>query len=200
MRQFPLEYINRRPLRFYPQQPEQVAGDILEIGPGNGDFLLHLASEQSHAAIVALELDSFRFKQVQRRLKQNEVLNVLLIYGDARAVIPSYLRKCQFKQIYILFPDPWPKRRHEPKRLLTVGFLEFISTVLASDGELYVATDVRAYAEWVAENMAAVRALDIQGSPFSDKSSIPGYTTTFFEQVARRDQKPISYLIAKKRS
>ena len=196
MREFPLEFRSRKPVLFAPEQPDTIRGDFLEIGPGNGEFLLHLAARYPDRRLVALELDRGRFHKLERKLKNRSLDNVLLICGDARIVVPRYLADCRFERIYVLFPDPWPKRRHAPHRLMSLQFCLMLADVLRPGGEIYVATDVRAYAEWVAENLIQVPALELRGFPFTNDNRIRDYQTTFFERVARDEGAEIHYLVA----
>lgn len=198
MRHFPLDYVKKNDVLFFPEEPETIVGDFLEIGPGNGTFLISFAQSHPQRRIVALELDKIRYRKISRRLTRLEISNVQLICGNAFSVVPRYLSGNRFERIYVLFPDPWPKRRHAPNRLMTVEFLNTLAKLLASGGFLYFATDVQPYAKSVAENLSMVRSLSLLGNPFSSAEAIVDYRPTFFESVAVRDGALIYYLAAQK--
>jgi len=199
VREFPLEFRQGKPILFFPEQPERFDGDFLEIGPGNGDFLITLATRYPDKRIIALEIDRPRFHKIEKKLRRRGISNVLLVYGDARVVVPRHLHACRFDRIYVLFPDPWPKRRHAPHRLMSLPFAQMLAGLLRRQGEIYVATDVRPYAEWVAENIVQVPGLELLGFPFTPENLIRDYEGTFFERVARREGEQIYYLTARRK-
>jgi tRNA G46 methylase TrmB len=78
--------------------------------------------------------------------------------------------------------------------LLTVDFIALLAKLLRTNGNLYMATDVRVYADWVLENAAQVPLLRNMGAPFADSSAIENYVTTFFEAKWREEGRTIYYL------
>ena len=167
------------------------AGDILEIGPGNGDFLLALAAKHPKKKIVAIEIREKRFLKIAKRLKNAELKNVLLLHGDARVVLPRYFEGVEFEKIYILFPDPWPKQRHAFHRLLNRSFLALLALHLKPKGEWIVATDSEEYAASTAEIARTIA--DLKTVSFERD-----FHETFFEKVWKREGKEITYLCYKK--
>ncbi|GAB4315501.1 MAG: hypothetical protein Kow0074_03110 [Candidatus Zixiibacteriota bacterium] len=193
MRAFPFEFAFRREARFYPNDPGDVTGDVLEIGPGRGDFLLATAQAYRNRRFVAIELKNRRFRKLVDRLKRRELNNVLLINGDARIVVAKAVPMQAFEQIYVLFPDPWPKRRHEPMRLLSSDFLELLKDRLKPDGELILATDDQSYRDWIMKNAARVDDLDLAGVHESGEALTPDWVPTLYEQKWRDEGRTITY-------
>jgi tRNA (guanine-N7-)-methyltransferase len=195
MRTFPIEFESKKEILFYPGKPERCDGDILEIGPGRGDFLLSLAPLHPEKRIVAIELGRRRYRRLIPRLERRGISNILLIQGDARIVLPRYYQPGTFGWIYVLFPDPWPKKRHIPHRLLTTEFISLLAGFLRPSGELYITTDVATYAEWVVENARQVGDLTNLGTPhFVPTDEVAFYSPTFFEQKWRNEGRPIYYM------
>ncbi|MDX1386411.1 MAG: methyltransferase domain-containing protein, partial [bacterium] len=85
---------------------------VLEIGPGKGEFILHLAQENPKIHYLAVEYKKARFKKIAKKIEKLELENLFLVYGDARECLPRLCPENFFELIYILFPDPWPKKRH----------------------------------------------------------------------------------------
>lgn len=81
-KQLPLEYILKKELDFFPKKPEKFDYHILEIGPGTGDFLFHLAEKHPDKKILGIEIGKKRFEKIQVRLKKRNIENVSLIHGD----------------------------------------------------------------------------------------------------------------------
>lgn len=199
MRTFPAEFESKKEVLFYPAKQENVQGNILEIGPGRGDFFLSMARQCPDKKIVAIELDKGRYFRLIPRIEKSGVTNILLVQGDARAILPRFFAPGSFEKIYVLFPDPWPKRRHIPHRLMSIEFLEFLAERLCPDGELHSATDFEPYAQWVANNARRVDRLNNIGNPyFDDIAGMPYYNPTFYETKWREDGRAIFYLRYKK--
>ncbi|MBD3297676.1 MAG: hypothetical protein GF341_03395 [candidate division Zixibacteria bacterium] len=193
MRSFPFEFALRREARFYPEDPGGVTGDVLEIGPGRGDFLLAKAQSYPNRRFVAIELKKRRFRKLVDRVKRRELANVLLINGDARIVVRQSVPPNAFSQIYVLFPDPWPKRRHEPMRLLNDEFLELLAARLTSGGELILATDDQSYRGWIMKHADRVDDLRLGAVHESGDALTPEWVPTLFEQKWRDEGRTITY-------
>ena len=135
-----------------------LTADILEIGPGNGEFLRAQARAFPSKRFVAIELKTSRFRSLVAMVQRESFTNVLLIHADAR-ILPQYFPEGSFEKIYVLFPDPWPKPSHAFRRLLTAPFLQMLAKRLQEGGELVLATDVQEYAEWADQNAARIPQL-----------------------------------------
>lgn len=194
MRQFPYEWESKREILFYPQKQDRVSGDILEIGPGRGDFLFALAEKWPEKKIVGVEFLKKRHFKLIKRIERRGLSNILLVQGRAQIVVPRHFEMGAFERIYVLFPDPWPKDRHIPHRLMTADFMAILACLLKPSGDLVVATDYRLYAEWVIENSTRVATLENTGSPYCRASDVPDYLPTFFEQKWREEGRDIYYM------
>lgn len=154
LRQFPAEYTESKPVQFYPDKPERIIGDVMEIGPGRGDFLLAEAHAHPEQEFVAVELGKKRYAKLVQRLQKRALTNVLLVFGDARVVLPRFFEAATFSSVVVLFPDPWPKRRHAFNRLLQPAFLIELARLIRPGGHLYLKSDVESYIVWVRELVA----------------------------------------------
>jgi len=194
MRSFPYEFAIKRRLRFFPEVPQSVTGDVLEIGPGRGDFLLVSAEAHPEQRFVAIELKHRRYRKLTERVTTRGLSNVLLVFGDARVVVEQMVPPSTFARIYVLFPDPWPKRRHEPMRLLSTSFLQILAERLRPGGELVVATDDPAYRAWVQKNAEPVDMLESTATTDSGEGLLDNWAPTFYEQKWRNEGRSITYL------
>ncbi len=199
MKFFPWEFESTKDVLFYPKKPDEFTGNVLEVGPGRGDLLLSLAAVSPAEKFVAIELGKKRYHKLIPRIEKKGLVNILLIQGDARIVLPRYFAENMFEKIYVLFPDPWPKKRHAPKRLLNIDFLSLLARFLRPGGDLFIATDVTFYAVWVVENATQVALLHNMGSPFVDGSVLADYEPTFFEMKWRAEGRAIHYLWFRRR-
>jgi len=134
------------PMFLYPAS--DVKGDIIvEVGPGRGDFLFHLAKENPEKAIYGIEIKGKRFHRLITRRDKRELFNLKLVLADAKLALPELFKDNSVSSIFINFPDPWPKKRHAKNRLLKPDFLNECVRVLKKDGTLSITTDVERYAK-----------------------------------------------------
>jgi tRNA (guanine-N7-)-methyltransferase len=113
----------------------------LEIGCGKGSFLV-LASEMfPEVNFVGIELARPFARAAAARVVRRNLANARVLCGDAGRLIRDSLAPETLSAVHIYFPDPWPKKRHEKRRLLTPGFVEAVARVLEPDGLLCFATD-----------------------------------------------------------
>ncbi len=195
MRKFPYEYEAKKEVLFHPGKPEAFDGHILEVGPGRGDFLLSTAEAAPDKKLVGIELGKKRYFKLARRIDRRELTNTLLIHGDARVILPEYFPRETFEKVYVLFPDPWPKRRHAPNRLVQIPFLSLLSDVLKPGGHFFFATDFWSYADWVLDNLTQVPSLVSEGTPyFTTMEKMDYYSPSFFEQKWRDEGRAIYYM------
>ena len=80
-------------------------------------------------------------------LNRLDVDNVKIIVGDAMESFPIFFKENSVSDVMIYFPDPWPKKRHHKRRLITGDFLKEIAFYLSKNGNLYISTDCERYAE-----------------------------------------------------
>lgn len=149
-----LPHMFRDSLWSYPANPLSADGRILvEIGPGRGDFLFHLARENPLALVCGIELMHERFEKLICRRDRQELENIWLLQGDARRVLPEVF-DAGVHEIHIHFSDPWPKRKHFKHRLMQPPFIAACVRSLLTGGHLYFTTDWADYSEWTAKLLA----------------------------------------------
>lgn len=191
---FPFEFDSKRDVLFYPHRPSVHEGDILEVGPGRGDLLIAMAREVPQKKIIAVEIKRKRYLGLIPRLERNGIENVLLINGDARLILPRYYSENTFEAIFVLFPDPWPKKRHAFRRLLSLEFLWLMAHQLRPGGILIIASDIESYTDWARSILGTIYILvdDVNHLPHpSQPLKLP---QTFFEQKGREAGRPINFL------
>ncbi|MDR2417212.1 MAG: tRNA (guanine(46)-N(7))-methyltransferase TrmB [Holosporales bacterium] len=115
----------------------------LEIGFGAGEHLLAQAEACSEAAFIGAE--PFENGFVQAHQKAARLSNLFLHNEDVRLLLPLF-PPASLDGVYVLFPDPWPKRRHQKRRLMNKAFLEALALLFKPGGELRFATDCLDYA------------------------------------------------------
>ena len=103
----------------------------LEVGFGNGQHLVELAKRNSDKLILGSEVFENGVATACFSLFQNKIENVRVFQGDIRILLNSFKRET-VDRLYVLFPDPWKKKRHKSRRLLSSRNIELFSNILKS--------------------------------------------------------------------
>ncbi len=134
----------------------------VEIGCGRGHFIEDMARNHPERRFVVLEARTKYCKLAVRRLEHGALTNVRVVQGDARHTMPLLIKESSLRAIYLMFPDPWWKKRHHKKRVATTDFFEMLGRHLAPDGVLAFRSDVREYVALVDKTIAPVGSLVLQ--------------------------------------
>ncbi|MEP7293678.1 MAG: tRNA (guanosine(46)-N7)-methyltransferase TrmB [Chloroflexota bacterium] len=165
---------------------------IVEIGFGQGTFLLHLARSHPNASVIGLEIANRSLLKTEQKVVRTGLSNVRLIHSMAETALYHLFTPASIQQIHINFPDPWFKKDHARRRLMQRDTLDAIVSRLAPGGEFYLATDIRAYAEMVDELLRATLCLD-NLLPEAWADSLPGRVVTKYEAAAQREGRACYY-------
>ena len=121
----------------------------LEIGFGEGEFLINLASENRDWNFLGIEIKVGRFKKAVRSSENLSLSNIKLIHIEAEVALKQIFDKSILDTVYINFPDPWPKKKHKKNRLFNHDFIKNLSKVLTYGGKVKIKTDHREYFEQI---------------------------------------------------
>ena len=122
---------------------------MLEIGFGNGDTLVELATSSPDTDFIGIEVHEPGVGHCLLRLHDAEISNLRLIVHDAVEVMKDHIAPDSVDRINLYFPDPWPKKRHHKRRIVQPAFLDLCARVLKPGGALHIATDWENYAEHI---------------------------------------------------
>ena len=133
-------------------------GNILEIGFGAGEHVRDLARTNPGKIIIGAEPFMNGVASLLSAITDEKTNRVLEEYSGIRIWaddVRDFLRETdsKFEQIWVLHPDPWPKVRHEKRRLLSAEFLNTLSKYLTTDGEIIIGTDHWEYFDWILEQI-----------------------------------------------
>jgi tRNA (guanine-N7-)-methyltransferase len=132
----------------------------LEIGFGNGEHLARLAAADPQRDFLGIEVHRAGVGRLMLALQAQGLSNVHIICHDAVEVLEGQIPPGSVAEILILFPDPWPKKRHHKRRLVQQAFVKLAAERLRSGGVLRVATDWQPYALQMLETLSAAPALE----------------------------------------
>lgn len=129
---------------------------ILEIGFGMGEATAILAKEFPETAFLGVEVHRPGVGKLCAQLEANGSTNVRILHHDVIDVINNQLADNALDGVHIFFPDPWPKKRHMKRRLITPEFLKLIYPKLKKGAFIHIATDWVPYAEFVMKSFSQV--------------------------------------------
>jgi tRNA (guanine-N7-)-methyltransferase len=119
----------------------------LEIGFGAGEHLIEQAKANSDVGVIGCEPFLNGVVAALAGIKREQLTNVRLRRGDAQSLIEA-APDAFFSRVFMLYPDPWPKRRHNKRRVVADGMIEALARVMGRGAELRFATDIDDYAGW----------------------------------------------------
>ena len=128
---------------------------IMEIGFGNGQFLLGQALSRPQVDFIGLEIAAPSLRRTEKRVRAAGPTNVRLMRATAQSVLQALFEPASIQGVIINFPDPWPKATHHGRRLITDSFLELCASRMSDGAELDIATDHADYGLWIAERLQA---------------------------------------------
>ncbi|MBI2871342.1 MAG: tRNA (guanosine(46)-N7)-methyltransferase TrmB [Candidatus Omnitrophica bacterium] len=117
----------------------------VEIGCGKGRFLIDRAGANPGVQFVGIERASKWVRLAQDRGGRRSHENLQIVKGDAREIVSYEIPTSSVARFHIYFPDPWPKRRHRKRRLITEDFLKLLHDRLAKEGWIHFVTDFEDY-------------------------------------------------------
>ncbi|HET7712163.1 MAG TPA: tRNA (guanosine(46)-N7)-methyltransferase TrmB [Thermoanaerobaculia bacterium] len=120
---------------------------ILEIGSGKGRFLIATAMEQPERNFIGIEKSLHYHRVIRDRVMKRGLTNIRLINHDAFLVLQKMLGDRTISEIHVYFPDPWPRKREQKRRIMRPEVLEEMRRVLVDDGGGIYVTDHREYFE-----------------------------------------------------
>ncbi len=149
-------------------------GEIeIEVGFGLGRFLFERAAARPDLRIIGIEVKAKLGHHVEERRQKLGIANAVAFYADAREFLPKARPDHSVSRVYLLFPDPWWKKRHAKRRVLDEAFLREVRRLLKEGGTLFVETDVEERAEEMRASLreAGYRIEDLDANPFGARSN-----------------------------
>jgi len=167
----------------------------LEVGFGGAEHLLAQAVAEPGTGFIGADAFVNAIAKALAGIETHKLTNVRLHFGDASELIDR-LAATSLSRIDLLYPDPWPKRRHRKRRFIQDEMLTRLARILQVGGELRFATDIPDYADYAL--MRVLRSPDfIWTAQRADDWRKPwaGYSETRYEAKAKREGRVPAYFI-----
>ena len=165
----------------------------LEIGAGKGEFIVGKAINDTNKNFLALEMNTNAFVAACKKIEENELVNVYGIVGKAEDLLDMFDEN-EISKIYLNFSTPWPKKRHNKRRLSHPNFLKLYQVICKNGAELELKTDNEDFFEGSLSYFEdfGMEIVDIDRNLAEEKSVV-----TEYERKFRDKNMPIFYVKAK---
>lgn len=163
----------------------------LEIGFGGGEHLVAQAARHPSTGFIGCEPFIEGMAKALAGIESQGLENVRLVMDDARPVMAS-LEDASIARVFILFPDPWPKKRQQKRRLIQPDFLAELHRILRPGARVRFATDVKSYADEALWRFLSHGGFDWQAETADDWRCPPAdHVTTRYERKRLGDCAPV---------
>jgi len=161
----------------------------LEYCSGNGAWIAAKARENPHQNWVAIERKFDRVRKIWSKIKNANLSNLIIISGEGLHATQAYIPENSISNVYINFPDPWPKTRHHKNRIVESSFIQEMHRIMNKEGLLVMVTDDDDYSHWMVDVLKKNPGFSPQGL----STEWEGYGNSYFEQLWRDQGKTIRY-------
>ncbi len=180
--------------------PFSLFGDVppkeiwLEVGYGGGEHLAGQAAANPDVGIIGCEFFVAGVGKMLAHLEALEISNVRLFTGDARQLL-ACLTASSLTRVFVLYPDPWPKLRHERRRFISPWAVSEFARLVKPGGVVRVASDIPVYCRWTLQHFGADARFSWQAEGPGDWRQPPeDWVSTRYEAKALREGRTPAYL------
>ncbi|HZZ57002.1 MAG TPA: methyltransferase domain-containing protein [Opitutaceae bacterium] len=161
-------------------------GLVLEIGCGHGHFLTAYGQAHPDRRCVGVDINQERVERAERKRARAGLPNVRFVRADIEDFLAALPPGSRFAAVFLLFPDPWPKRRHHKNRLMQISFLDSLAEHCLPQARLYFRSDHAGYCRDAARALAGCARWSIVDEPW------PFEFATIFQARASHHQSLIA--------
>lgn len=138
------------PSQLFPNSKEV----ILEIGFGMGEATALIGRDFPDTGFLAVEVHKPGIGKLMARIEELALSNIRIIEGDIHPILQTMIPDTSVDGVHLFFPDPWPKKRHNKRRIINAEFLQLIHSKIKDGGFFHIATDWVPYAQYIQEVFA----------------------------------------------
>ena len=139
----------QNPDELFPFKPEEI---WLEIGFGGGEHLAYRAQQNPNIGFIGAEPFVNGVAKLLASIDEQNIQNIRICDDDARYMLEN-LASESIARAFVLYPDPWPKARHNKRRIISAPFLTELARVLKPKAEFLFASDIADYCDWTIEHI-----------------------------------------------
>ena len=166
---------------------------VLEIGYGGGEHLAREAMRHPETGFIGAEVFSGGIAKMVEAIHVEKIGNVRLFTDDALKLLLK-LPDASLDEVFLLYPDPWPKTRHHKRRFVSATTLAELARVLKSGAPFHFATDIEDYANWTLAHILRQPAFRFAPvAPGNWHVPYPDWQPTRYEIKAREEGRAVSF-------
>lgn len=164
-------------------------GLVLELGCGHGHYLTAFAQAHPEQACLGVDVSSRRIRLAGQKAAKRNLDQLLFLKADATECLEALPPWLRLRQVFMLFPDPWPKKRHRKKRMLQAALLDLLAARSVAGGTFHFRTDHQDNFAFALEQLASHPAWEIADTlpwPFEAPSWFQDLLPDYSSLSARR--------------
>ena len=168
--------------------------NIIDIGSGYGESTLAISKTDSGKQIIACEKFIDGINKIAEKRKLYSLNNIFIFHGNVHQLLDEHCPHDSISEIWILFPDPWPKKRHLKRRLINVSFFNKIRNYLKKNATIHIASDSKSY---ISDILLSINQVKKQFKWVNQNKNEWDYTsmalpqTKYFQKALKKGLNPI---------
>jgi tRNA (guanine-N7-)-methyltransferase len=166
----------------------------IEYCSGNGQWIVERAKASPHINWVAVEKWLPRVRKIWAKGKCANLKNLFIVAGEAYTFSRYYVQKDSISEVFVNFPDPWPKTRHAKHRLIRLEFVEELYRILQKSGHINLVTDDTSYAQSMIKTLLEQKKFISEYPEPYYRHDITDYGDSYFDNLWRTQHKKIHYI------
>ncbi|NGX63394.1 MAG: tRNA (guanine-N(7)-)-methyltransferase [Candidatus Anoxychlamydiales bacterium] len=166
----------------------------IEYCSGNGDWIIEKAKTNPNINFIAVEMKFERARKIWVKMHNQNLKNLFVVLAEAFTFTKFYLKDRDVFEVFINFPDPWPKKKHKKNRLIKKAFLKDVARVLKKDSFITIVTDHISYRDEIIDTF--LKSLEYRAvfqKPYFVQN-IQNFGSSFFDTLFKSKGKAINFL------
>ena len=132
--------------------------NILDVGSGFGESTIKLGKENKDKVVISCEKYIDGLNSLFNKAQIESLDNIFIFQGNVNQMLDEYCKEESINEVWILFPDPWPKKRHYKRRLIDRCFFKNIKKYLKTEAKINIATDSKSYVSQILRTIHLIKA------------------------------------------
>ena len=170
---------------------------VIEIGFGMGKATAAIAHNNPEINYLGIEVHKPGIGRLLGEIERLELKNIRIVEGDAAEILEKRVKDNSVSAFHVFFPDPWPKKRHHKRRLITRPFTDLLAAKLTSGAYIYMVSDWADYGDWALRELSSTPGLANRYNAFAEHQA--WRPETGFERKGREKNHEIRELYFEKR-
>ncbi len=177
---------------------EKKAPINIEYCSGNGQWIIERAKRYPEINWIAVEMRFDRARKIWVKMHNENLKNLFVVLSEAKTFSKYYLDESSIDEMFINFPDPWPKKKHEKNRLIQKDFIDELSRILKNNTEITLVTDDETYLKQMIDVFLKNQFFKpVYKDPYF-VSDVNNFGASFFDNLWREKKRTIKHLKFKK--